>query len=280
MNYEVERGDKISLNYNEISTVVKEFIKTYIKNSNSKGVVIGLSGGIDSAVTAVLCKQILGKSSVKCVFLPDNATPELDIEHKDLIVKKFDLNCETKDITNLIQESKNYCIKKPDKMALANIKARARMMIIYEYANISKSIVCGTSNKSEILLGYFTKYGDGGVDIMPIGDIFKTHVYELASSLKIPKEIINKPPTAGLIKGQTDKKELKLDYKKIDIILMGLENKLGLENIAKNAKVKKEEVVRIKNMRIKSEHKRRRPMIPKIGVRTSGLDWRSPTLQG
>lgn len=165
-------------------------------------------------------------------------------------------------------------------MALANIKARLRMMIIYEYANISKSIVCGTSNKSEILLGYFTKYGDGGVDIMPIGDIYKTHVYELASFLKIPKEIINKPPTAGLIKGQTDKKELKLEYKKIDIILMGLENKLDIKNIAKNAKVKKPEVERIKNMRIQSEHKRRRPMIPKIGVRTSGLDWRSPTLQG
>ncbi len=268
----------MNLDYKEVSTVIKEFIKTYIDNSNSKGVVLGLSGGVDSAVVAVLCRQIFSKKDVKCIFLPDNVTPKLDIDHQKIMVKKFDLDSKTVDITSLIEIYKKYCVEKPKKMTLANMKARIRMILLYEYANNKNSIVCGTSNKSEILLGYFTKYGDGGVDITPIGDLYKTQVYELARFLKIPDEIVSKPPTAGLIKGQTDKKELKLSYKTIDRILLGLEKKLSIDSIAKNANVEKSEVLRIKNMRIKSQHKRRIPMIPKVGIRTPGLDWRTPTL--
>ncbi len=273
----MKRGDNISLDYNEVSTVIKEFIKTYVKNSGSAGVVLGLSGGVDSAVTAILCKKALGKNNVKCVFLPDNVTPKLDIKHQELITKKFELNCKTKDITPLVSEYKKYCIIKPKKMALANIKARVRMIILFEYANMNDCIVCGTSNKSEILVGYFTKFGDGGVDIMPIGDLYKTQIYDLARYLKIPEEIVKKPPTAGLIKGQTDKKELKMDYPTLDKILIGLEKKIDIKHISKNASVEVSEVKRIKNLRIKSQHKRRMPMIPKIGNRTPGFDWRVPT---
>lgn len=273
-------GDKIGLDYSEVSTVIEEFIKTYVKNSGMKGVVLGLSGGIDSAVTAILCKRALGKENVKCVFLPDNVTPKSDTIDQELIVKKFDLNIKTKNITPLISEYKKYCIVKPKKMALANIKARIRMIILFEYANMNDSIVCGTSNKSEILVGYFTKFGDGGVDIMPIGDLYKTQIYELARYLKIPEKIITKPPTAGLIKGQTDQKELKMDYETLDSILMGLEKKLDIKTISKHASIKETEVLRIKNLRIKSQHKRRMPMIPKVGLRTPGYDWRSPTQMG
>ena len=275
-----KEGDNISLDYEEISTVIQEFIRTYVKNSGSKGVVLGLSGGIDSAVTAILCKKALGKKNVKCVFLPDNVTPSSDIRDQALITKKFDLNCKTKDITPLVSEYKKYCILKPKKMALANIKARVRMIILFEYANMNDSIVCGTSNKSEILVGYFTKFGDGGVDIMPIGDLYKTQIYELARFLEIPEKIVSKPPTAGLIKGQTKKKELKMDYYTLDTILMGLEKKLDLGNISKEASVEISEVERIKNLRIKSQHKRRMPMIPKVGLRTPGFDWRSPVQLG
>jgi NAD+ synthase len=266
----------LTIDLKEVSIVIKDFIKTYVENSGCKSVVIGISGGVDSAVTAILCKDILGKKNVKCLFLPDDTTPNIDYKHYELIVKKFGILHEKRDITKLIKELNSNCVIKSNKYALANIKARVRMILLFEYANMSNSLVCGTSNKSEILVGYFTKYGDGGVDIMPIGDLYKTQVLELAKFLKIPGEIISKPPTAGLWKDQSDEKELKLSYKKLDKILAGLERKKDLEDIVKLAGVKKIEIDRIKNVMIKSEHKRRVALIPKVGLRTPGYDWRSP----
>lgn len=270
----------LSINPKEISIIITDFIKTYIKNSGCKGVIIGLSGGIDSAVTAILCKKILGKKNTNCIFLPDSITPKSDIKHLDVIVKKFDLKCEIKNIDYYLENIKDLFIKKSNDSALANVKARIRMCILYEYANMTNNVVCGTSNKSELLIGYFTKYGDGGVDIMPIGDIYKTQVLELAKYLKMPKEIINKPPSAGLLKDQTDEGELKISYKNLDFILTGLEKKIDILTISKIAKVKLSDIQRIKKMRIKSQHKRRSPLIPKIGLRTPGLDWRSPVQIG
>ena len=270
----------ISIDPKEVSTVIKDFIKTYVQNSGCKGVVIGLSGGVDSAVTTILCKAALGKKNVNCLFLPDESTPDSDFKHYKLIAKKFALSCEVEDITNVVKEVSKNCILKPDKYALANVKARARMILLFEYANMTNNLVCGTSNKSEMLVGYFTKYGDGGVDIMPLGDLYKTQVSELAKFLKIPKEIISKPPTAGLWKGQFDEQELKLSYKQLDKILAGLEKKIDLDDIAKIVGVKKSEVERVKRMRIKTQHKRRAALIPKIGLRTPGYDWRSPIVEG
>ena len=273
-------GIKLSIDPKEVTIVVKDFIKTYVENSGCKGVVIGLSGGVDSAVTALLCRDVLGKKNTNCVFLPDETTPETDYKHYELLVKKFDLLCEKKDITSIVKQITSNCVVKPNKYALANIKARIRMILLFEYANMTNCLVCGTSNKSEILVGYFTKYGDGGVDIMPIGDLYKTQVWELAKFLKIPKEIVSKPPTAGLWHGQMDEHELKLSYNHLDKILYGLERKMDLNDIAEIVGVKKSDVVRIKRMRVKSQHKRRAAMIPKIGLRTSGLDWRSPVQEG
>jgi len=266
----------LSIDIEEAKTVIEDFIKTYVKNAGCNGVIIGLSGGVDSAVTTILCTEALGNKNVKCLFLPESTTPVSDIKHKELLVKKFKLNCKTKNITPLVNEFLKYCPVKPDKYALANIKARIRMILLFEYANMTKNLVCGTSNKSELLVGYFTKYGDGGVDIMPIGDLYKTQVWELAKKLNIPEEIISKPPTAGLWKDQYDEDELKLNYTTIDKILAGLEKKIDKKTIAKIANVKLSDVERIRNMRRQSEHKRRNALIPKIGIRTPGYDWRSP----
>ncbi len=270
----------LSIDPKEVSIIIKDFVKTYVQNSGAKSVVIGLSGGVDSAVIAILCKKSLGKKNIKCLFLPDESTPDLDIKHNDLIVKNFDLQCYKKDITNVVKEITKNSIIKPDKYAIANIKARARMILLFEYANMTNSLVCGASNKSEMLVGYFTKYGDGGVDIMPLGDLYKTQVLELAKYLEIPKQVISKPPTAGLWHGQTDEGDLKLSYDQLDKILAGLEKKIDLNEISRIVDVKKSEVLRIKNMRIKSQHKRRAALIPKVGIRTPGYDWRSPILEG
>ena len=270
----------LSIDPKEVSIVIKDFIKTYVKNSECKGVIIGLSGGVDSAVTAILCKETLRKKNVKCLFLPDDTTPNSDYKDFELIVKNFDLASEKKDISNAVREISENCILKPDKYALANIKARARMILLFEYANMTKSLVCGTSNKSELLVGYFTKYGDGGVDIFPIGDLYKTQVWEIAKFLKIPNKMISKPPTAGLWKDQFDEKEIGLSYNQLDKILAGLERKMDMQDISKFVGVKESEVKRIKTMRIKSQHKRRAALIPKIGIRTPGYDWRSPIVEG
>jgi len=270
----------LSIDLKEVSTIIKDFIKTYIKNSGFNGAVMGMSGGVDSAVAAILCREALGKKNFICLFLPDETTPKEDFKHFEILIDKFDINNVTKDITNLVNQFNNNSLIKPDKYALANVKTRVRMILLFEYANMKRLLVCGTSNKSELLVGYFTKYGDGGVDIQPIGDLYKTQVWELAKYLKIPKDIVIKPPSAGLWHGQMDEHELQMSYKTLDRILAGLEQKMEIEEIADIVGVKKSDVERIKKMRIKSQHKRRSPLIPKVGLRTPGLDWRSPVQEG
>jgi len=271
---------EIPFDTEESCTVITEFISNYVNNAGAKGVVVGLSGGIDSAVVALLCKKALGNEKVHCLFLPETTTPERDKEDYEILVKKFELNSKVKDISHLVKEVEKSSVISPDERTLANIKARLRMILLFEYANMTRSLVCGTSNKSELLIGYFTKYGDGGADIQPIGDLYKTQVLKLAHYLEIPEEIISKPPTAGLWFGQTDEKEIGISYNILDQILYGLELKLPLSKIAESIPTTMENVRKIKNLRIKTQHKRRTPLIPKIGIRTVGLDWRSPVQEG
>jgi len=268
------------INPEETTTVILDFIKTYVQNSGCNGVVLGLSGGIDSSVAALLCKKALGDKKVLCLFMPDDSTPDLDIKHQELFTDKFGINCKIIEIDSIVQQIKKNYFESPGKMTISNIKARIRMTLVYAHANEMNSLVCGTSNKSEILIGYYTKYGDGGVDFQPMGDLYKTQIYQLAKHLKIPKPIISKPPSAGLWDGQTDEKELGMSYEKLDKILYGLENKLDYKKIQKITDINISDIKRICKMRKKTQHKRRTPIIPKIGIRTPGLDWRSPVQEG
>ncbi len=269
-----------SCNVNETITVLKLFMKSYVKNAKSNSVVLGLSGGIDSAVIAVLCQQVFGKKNTHCIFLPDDTTPKNDKRDVLRLKEKFDLIVDEHDINSLINDFVKITNCSDDKLVRANIKARLRMVLLYEHANRTHSLVCGTSNKSELLIGYFTKYGDAGVDLMPLGDVYKTQVWEIARQLDLPKSIIEKPPTAGLWKDQTDEKELKMSYNKLDQILVGLERKMEVGAIAKSLDIAKKDVERIHQMRIASQHKRSMPLVPKVGLRTQGLDWRSPVQLG
>ncbi len=144
------------INEEETITVVKSFIKTYVENAKINSIVLGFSGGIDSAVTAVLCAEVLGKSNVHCIFLPDNATPMSDRKDVKLLIEKYDFSFEKRDITEIVNVFKNNSKMNLNKLTEANIKARVRMILLYIHANNSSSLVCGTSNKSELLIGYFT----------------------------------------------------------------------------------------------------------------------------
>lgn len=264
----------------EAITIISSFIQSYVKNAGNPKVIIGLSGGIDSACVAVLCKQTLGKNKIHCLFLPESTTPQEDRKHQSLLCSHFDLPCSEISITPTVDHIADHLPFKLDKYSLANIKARVRMVHLYAYANHHCGLVCGTSNKSELLVGYCTKYGDGAVDLQPLGDLYKTQVYHLAQHLGIPDSIISKKPTAGLWPGQLDEKELGCCYKDLDGILYGLEQKLPLKTIADKIEISLDLVKRIQHLRKQSEHKRHTPLIPKLGIRTPGLDWRSPIQEG
>ena len=215
-----------------------------------------------------------------CFFMPDGVTPTDDTKHQQLLSKQFGIKCIPINISPIVNQVRTICHIENDKLTVSNVKARIRMMILYAEANKSHSLVCGTSNKSELLVGYFTKYGDGGVDFHPLGDLYKTQVYQLANHLDIPQEIIKKPPTAGLWPGQTDEEELGVSYQILDQILYGLERKMEIHDIAQDLQIDQSVVKQVHQMRVCSQHKRRTPLIVKLGLRTVGTDWRTPVQEG
>ena len=259
----------------ETVDIIHSFIKQKMDESNAKGVVLGLSGGLDSAVVAKLCADALGAEKVLCLIMPETATSEKDIKNALSLAADLGVEYRVIDITTTVSAfTELLSPMELDPKALGNIKARCRMITLYIHANLENRLVMGTSNKSELATGYFTKFGDGGADFSPIGDLYKTQVFELARAIGIPENIIEKPPSAGLSQGQTDEGELGLSYDILDRILLGIELKMEPEDIADKVGVDGSEVERIHALVRKNVHKRKMPLIPKIGIRTFGLDWR------
>jgi NAD+ synthase len=199
------------------------WIRDRIITAGCRGAVLGLSGGIDSAVLAVLCQRAFPDSTLG-VLLPCHSIPQ-DEEHARLVADKFSiptrlvvLDSAYDTLSELLPEEETS----PQAMHLArsNLKVRLRMVALYYLANQLRYLVVGSSNRSELSVGYFTKYGDGGVDICPLGNMVKAQVRDMARFLGVPREIIEKPPSAGLWPGQTDEAELGLSYDDIDRYLL------------------------------------------------------------
>lgn len=232
-------------------------IKEYFKKNNIKQAVIGLSGGIDSSLSAKLVADTIGKENVHGLMMPvKGLSSEENIKDTIEFCKFLGVDYSLIYINDFIKNFERLDWKQ-NKIAKMNAASRIRAVILYNYANTHNALVIGTSNKTELMLGYFTKYGDGAVDIEVIGDLFKTEVIKLAQYLKIPDKIIKKVPTAELYHGQTDEEELGASYSVIDEIL---------ESINKNKKylIKKYDKELIENIseRIKkNEHKRKSPEI-------------------
>jgi NAD+ synthase len=255
------------------ATIVS-FLKAHVKESGARGVVLGLSGGIDSAVAASLSVEALGAGSVTGVLLPDANYPAELLEETLAFARTLGIDALVRPITGTEVALRALLDGKLDRTAWGNVKARLRMIILYAEARSRTALVVGTGNKSELLTGYFTKHGDGGADLLPLGDLYKTEVRELAAQLRIPAPIRERPPTAGLWEGQTDEGELGLPYEELDRILRGTEELLGATQISEVTGIPTPKVLEVLERIQNNRHKRRLPPIPKLSLRTIGLDWR------
>lgn len=210
----------------ELANKVIAWMREQVALAKRKGVVFGLSGGLDSAVVAVLCKRAFPDSTL-ALIMPCYSS-ETDIEHARAVAKKFHIPTSTIALEGVL-DSLLRVLPVGDyepatkKLAEANLKPRLRMLTLYYLANRLGYLVVGTGNRSEISVGYFTKYGDGAVDILPLGNLVKRRVRELAIYLGMPKEIIQKPPSAGLWVGQTDEGEMGITYEELDRYLVARE---------------------------------------------------------
>jgi NAD+ synthase len=259
----------------ESVAVIHSFIKQKVDEAKAKGVLIGLSGGLDSAVVTKLCADAIGPEKVLVLIMPESSTPQEDIRDALSLASTLGVPYRVIDITDTVAAFSSLLSPiELDKTTLGNVKARCRMILLYTHSNLENSIVMGTSNKSELLCGYFTKFGDGGADFSPIGDLYKTQIKELARAIGIPDNLIEKPPSAGLAEGQTDEKELGITYSDLDRILLGIELRQEPKDIAEKTGLELSEIERILVMVEKNVHKRKMPLIPKVGIRTFGLDWR------
>jgi NAD+ synthase len=269
---------RVSLDAEEATRVLVRFLKDYTSDVGRSGFVLGISGGIDSAVSCALAVRAVGAKNVHGLVLPDAKTPEKDLDHAAAVAKKFGVRTRAVSIQPMVDAFAHASDAK-DRRMLGNIKARCRMILLHAEAARRSSLVLGTGNKSEALIGYMTKFGDAGVDLQPIGDLYKTQVRLLARHLGVPKAVIDKAPTAGLWPGQTDEAEMGVTYEVLDRVLLGLELRLSSAMIASIVGIKPALVQRIEAMRRQSQHKRRMPMVPKIGLRTVGMDWRVATME-
>lgn len=223
------------MNLHHTIDTIAAFIRARISESRASGAVIGLSGGIDSAVVAYLTVEAVGKENVLAIMLPvQDLTPGYDTDDAINVADRLGIEYRVIEVGDVLH---GFSDAIPDydpdaAVASGNLTARIRMCVLYYYANLMNRLVIGTGNRTELLLGYATKHGDAGVDIEPIGDLYKTEVFELAEFLGVPERIIRKAPSARLWAGQTDEGELGMRYPDIDRILrMLVDEQLSVDEI-------------------------------------------------
>ncbi len=199
---------------------IRAFISSYFRASGRSTAIVGLSGGLDSAATLALCAKALGKRHVVAVLLPSSSTPARDVLDARLLAKKLGVKAQVIPIDLILNAFGAFA---DETLSRANLSARIRMSMLYSVAQKHNGLVVGTGDKSEFLLGYFTKYGDGGADLFPLAGLYKTEVRALALCIGVPPAIANKPPSPALWKGQTAESELGFSYEVADRILRGIE---------------------------------------------------------
>ncbi len=232
----------------DVTQYLVNWIKEQISTAGAKGGVVGISGGIDSAVVAALVKRAYPDNTI-AIIMPCHSNPK-DTEYGHLVTNALDIKFIETDLSPVFDAMlTSLKTNKEDTIPIANIKPRLRMTTLYYYASLKNYLVIGTGNKSEILTGYYTKYGDGGVDMEPIGGLYKCQVYQLAKHLNIPEAIIQRAPSAGLWENQTDEEEMGITYRELDKYLCTQDTSEKVADI-------------VDRLIAKSKHKREMPPIP------------------
>lgn len=244
-----------------ITGKICNWLRAKVEEAGAAGVIVGLSGGVDSAVTAAVATKALGKDKVYGLILPCQSHPT-DRRDAEEAAKTFDIAYDVLDLEWTLNDLRESAArtrhgKQLNRMAVANTKARLRMTSLYMIAAQLNYLVLGTGNKSEIMIGYYTKYGDGGVDLEPLGELYKSEVYQLAEYLGVPRPIRAKAPTAGLWERQTDEDELGMTYDTLEKALRVIENN-GV-NEYDSGELPAKELERVRKIFQTTRHKREMP---------------------
>ncbi len=256
--------DVTSLDYESIVTKLSDYVRRMVNDSGTSGVVLGVSGGVDSATALALAVKALGAENVLALIMPDTGvTPLEDTSHAKNLVEMYNVDYKILDIKPIVDAYLIALGEGPDKRSVGNLRARIRMSILYLYANMENLLVMGTGDRSEIMLGYFTKYGDGAADFHPLGCLYKSQVRRLALHLGVPKSIALKPSSPRLWPGHMAEEELGLSYEEIDVILYAIFD-LGLsrDEAIKATGLEAWKIDRVIELHRKTEHKRRLPPTP------------------
>jgi NAD+ synthase len=270
-----KKSEDLKLNMDHVRRILVDFIRNETTRAGFEIGVIGLSGGVDSTVSAYLSAEALGKENVLCVLMPYKTSNPDSISDAQDVAGRLGVRSELVEITPMVDA---YFEKHPniDKIRIGNVMARIRMMVLYDLSARENGLVIGTGNKTEMLLGYTTHYGDNACAINPIGDLYKTQVWQLAESLGVPPKIVGKKPTADLWVGQTDEGELGFSYRQVDELLYQMIDRRRTDEELREYGFEENFIKKVRNLVRRSQYKRRPPTIAKISYRTVNIDFRYP----
>lgn len=276
MSVRITLEELLNLDYTSVESYLSNFLKSVLKASGKAGFVVGVSGGVDSATAYALAVRSVGVERVLAIIMPDrDVTPAEDVDDAVNLVKSFGGRYEFVEISNIVHsfvESMPTTSKRIDRVALGNLRARIRMCILYYYANALDMLVLGASDRSEYLLGYFTKYGDGAADVAPLTVLFKSQVRRFAVHIGVPKRIVEKPSSPRLWQNHLAEEEIGVKYEDVDLVLFTfLDLGLPVNQIPAVTGVSEAAVKKVLQMYSSSLHKRLGVVMPDVKPLTEVL---------
>jgi NAD+ synthase len=258
-----------------VEGVLVQFVQESVRASGFERAILGLSGGVDSTVVAAIAARALGPQNVLGVLMPHRQSSAASTRDAKAVVDTLGIRHETVDITPIVDGFISTA-GDTDRVRLGNVMARARMVVLYDRSAREGALVLGTSNKTELMLGYGTLHGDLASALNPVGDLYKTYIWQLAEFLKLPEPIVRKAPSADLWEGQTDESELGFAYRDADRLLYQMVDERRTDEELEASGFQREFVLTVRERIRRSQFKRRPPIIAKISHRTVNVDFRYP----